>query len=262
MQPDIQFAMSSPRCATSCAPRWRAPSAPASTPASSCSTPASASARPPQQNLRAHPPARRAARAGPAAPRRRQPQELHRPPRPASRRRGASPAASPPRPGRRGARRRCCASTTSPRPRSSSPSARPSRNAEGSHGVTMQELIRLLTWRDLVDVLLVAVVIYNLLLLIRGTRAVQILLGILFVGVVYYLARLAQLPPSRRSSRTSSSSCRSPSSSSSSTRSGARWPTSAATRSGAAPRPATKVGSLQRRRRSPPPRSPRGASAR
>ena len=48
-------------------------------------------------------------------------------------------------------------------------------------------------WRDLADILLVAVVIYNLLLLIRGTRAVQILLGILFVGSSFYLARLARL---------------------------------------------------------------------
>lgn len=49
------------------------------------------------------------------------------------------------------------------------------------------------TWRDLLDVLLVAVVIYNLLLLIRGTRAVQILSGILFLVGVYYVARLANL---------------------------------------------------------------------
>jgi uncharacterized protein (TIGR00159 family) len=48
-------------------------------------------------------------------------------------------------------------------------------------------------WRDLADILLVAVVIYNLLLLIRGTRAVQILIGILFVGSSYYLARMAGL---------------------------------------------------------------------
>jgi diadenylate cyclase len=51
----------------------------------------------------------------------------------------------------------------------------------------------LLTWRDAVDILAVAVVIYNLLLLIRGTRAVQVLLGIVFVGVVYYIARWAEL---------------------------------------------------------------------
>jgi diadenylate cyclase len=51
----------------------------------------------------------------------------------------------------------------------------------------------LLNWHDAVDVLAVAVVIYNLLLLIRGTRAVQVLLGIVFIGLVYYLARWAEL---------------------------------------------------------------------
>ncbi len=51
----------------------------------------------------------------------------------------------------------------------------------------------LLTWHDAVDILAVALVVYNLLLLIRGTRAVQVLLGIVFVGLVYYGARLADL---------------------------------------------------------------------
>ena len=53
--------------------------------------------------------------------------------------------------------------------------------------------LEMVTWRDALDVLLVAVVIYNLLLLIRGTRAVQIILGILFLVGVYYLARLGDL---------------------------------------------------------------------
>ena len=51
----------------------------------------------------------------------------------------------------------------------------------------------LLNWHDAVDILAVTVVIYNLLLLIRGTRAVQVLLGIVFVGLVYYAARWAEL---------------------------------------------------------------------
>ncbi len=55
------------------------------------------------------------------------------------------------------------------------------------------EFFQLLGWRDVVDVLIVAIVIYNLLLLIRGTRAVQALLGILFLGAFYYLARFAGL---------------------------------------------------------------------
>ena len=42
--------------------------------------------------------------------------------------------------------------------------------------------LQILTWRDLLDIALVALVIYNLLLLIRGTRAVQIILGILFIA--------------------------------------------------------------------------------
>lgn len=56
------------------------------------------------------------------------------------------------------------------------------------------DFIELLTWRDLIDVLAVTLVVYNLLLLIRGTRAVQMLLGMLFVGILYYGARWFELP--------------------------------------------------------------------
>jgi uncharacterized protein (TIGR00159 family) len=60
--------------------------------------------------------------------------------------------------------------------------------------VSFERFFDLVTWRDALDILFVAVVIYNLLLLIRGTRAVQMLLGIVFVGLLYYLAQLANLP--------------------------------------------------------------------
>jgi diadenylate cyclase len=53
----------------------------------------------------------------------------------------------------------------------------------------MNEILELLSWRDLVDVAIVAVLFYNLLLLIRGTRSVQMLVGLLFVAATYYLAR-------------------------------------------------------------------------
>jgi len=53
--------------------------------------------------------------------------------------------------------------------------------------------LELFGWRDLLDILLVAVVIYYLLLLIRGTRAVQVILGILFLGGVYFLAGRVEL---------------------------------------------------------------------
>jgi diadenylate cyclase len=62
----------------------------------------------------------------------------------------------------------------------------------------MLRFLEILTWRDAVDVLAVAVIIYNLLLLIRGTRAVQMVLGLLFIGLVYYTAVLAELPTLQR----------------------------------------------------------------
>ena len=59
--------------------------------------------------------------------------------------------------------------------------------------MSVKEILDLLTWRDLVDVLIVAVLFYNFLLLIRGTRSVQILIGLFFVAAGYYVARLAGL---------------------------------------------------------------------
>lgn len=53
--------------------------------------------------------------------------------------------------------------------------------------------MNLVSWRDVLDILLVAFVIYNLLKLIRGTRAVQVLLGILFLSGIYYLAGVTEL---------------------------------------------------------------------
>lgn len=60
--------------------------------------------------------------------------------------------------------------------------------------MTLLRFLEILTWRDAVDILAVALIIYNLLLLIRGTRAVQMLLGLVFLGLVYYGAILAELP--------------------------------------------------------------------
>jgi diadenylate cyclase len=54
-----------------------------------------------------------------------------------------------------------------------------------------------LTWRDGLDILVVAIVIYNLLLLIRGTRAVQMILGLLAIVAVYWMAVLLNLPTLR-----------------------------------------------------------------
>jgi diadenylate cyclase len=50
------------------------------------------------------------------------------------------------------------------------------------------------TWRDLFDVVIVAVIIYNILALIRGTRAMQISIGLLLLGSTFFVARAFDLP--------------------------------------------------------------------
>ena len=49
------------------------------------------------------------------------------------------------------------------------------------------------TWRDAVDVLLVAVIIYGILNLIRGTRAMQISIGLMVLASTYFIARAFEL---------------------------------------------------------------------
>lgn len=50
------------------------------------------------------------------------------------------------------------------------------------------------TWRDGLDVLIVAIVIYNILALIRGTRAMQISIGLVLLGSTFFVARAFNLP--------------------------------------------------------------------
>ena len=48
-------------------------------------------------------------------------------------------------------------------------------------------------WNNALDILIVAVFIYYVLLLIRGTRAVQLLIGVLVLALIYKVAEAAQL---------------------------------------------------------------------
>src|ERR1700754_4632072 len=48
-------------------------------------------------------------------------------------------------------------------------------------------------WWDLLDILVVSVLVYEVLKLIRGTRAVQMALGAGVIGVLFYGSRLAHL---------------------------------------------------------------------
>jgi diadenylate cyclase len=57
----------------------------------------------------------------------------------------------------------------------------------------LQDLWLRFGWRDAVDILIVSVVVYEILKLIRGTRAVQMALGAGLIAVLFYLSRLSHL---------------------------------------------------------------------
>ena len=50
------------------------------------------------------------------------------------------------------------------------------------------------TWRDAVDIVIVAFIIYYILSLIRGTRAMQISIGLMLLGSTTFVARAFDLP--------------------------------------------------------------------
>ena len=50
------------------------------------------------------------------------------------------------------------------------------------------------TWRDAIDIAVVAFIIYNILALIRGTRAMQISIGLIVLGSSFFVARAFDLP--------------------------------------------------------------------
>jgi diadenylate cyclase len=58
-------------------------------------------------------------------------------------------------------------------------------------GLTL--FLRNRTWRDVLDIALVSFFLYRVLLLIRGTQAVQIVLGLLFLGLIGLFANLLNL---------------------------------------------------------------------
>lgn len=50
------------------------------------------------------------------------------------------------------------------------------------------------TWRDAVDVAVVAIIIYSILKLIRGTRAMQISIGLVLLASTFFIARAFDFP--------------------------------------------------------------------
>lgn len=57
----------------------------------------------------------------------------------------------------------------------------------------IQELFRFIRWGDLLDILIVAFIVYRLLLLIKGTRTAQILIGLIFLFLVYWVANRLEI---------------------------------------------------------------------
>jgi diadenylate cyclase len=50
------------------------------------------------------------------------------------------------------------------------------------------------TWRDAVDIAIVTLIIYSIFALIRGTRAMQISIGLVLLGSTFFVARAFDLP--------------------------------------------------------------------
>ena len=54
----------------------------------------------------------------------------------------------------------------------------------------MSHIVR---WQDVLDILIVAFIIYRLLLLIKGTRALQLVVGLIVVFFAFYVSRKLDL---------------------------------------------------------------------
>lgn len=61
-------------------------------------------------------------------------------------------------------------------------------------GETLRVMVQGVGWRDVLDVAIITFLLYRLLLLIRGTQAVQLLLGLLVIGALGALAIILNLP--------------------------------------------------------------------
>jgi diadenylate cyclase len=57
----------------------------------------------------------------------------------------------------------------------------------------MMEFLNYFRWQDVVDILVVAFVIHQLISIIKGTRSVQMVLGLVIITIVYFLARILDL---------------------------------------------------------------------
>jgi diadenylate cyclase len=61
-------------------------------------------------------------------------------------------------------------------------------------GESFRVLLLTVSWRDALDIAIVTFLLYRLLVLIRGTQAVQLLVGLLLIGAVGAIAHILDLP--------------------------------------------------------------------
>ncbi len=57
----------------------------------------------------------------------------------------------------------------------------------------MLESLNILRWQDILDILIVAFLIYQLITIVRGTRSAQMVLGLMVLGMVYFMASILDL---------------------------------------------------------------------
>ncbi|MDO4565810.1 MAG: diadenylate cyclase CdaA [Oscillospiraceae bacterium] len=67
------------------------------------------------------------------------------------------------------------------------------QNILNSIGEGLRTLVRASGWRDVIDILIIAYIIYQLMTLVRRTRAAQLLRGIVILLVCYFLSRELEL---------------------------------------------------------------------
>jgi diadenylate cyclase len=60
--------------------------------------------------------------------------------------------------------------------------------------MSLSEYISITTLRDVIDILLVFIIVYVVLKLLRGTRAVPTVIGLVLLGILYWLASTQELP--------------------------------------------------------------------
>jgi len=57
----------------------------------------------------------------------------------------------------------------------------------------MFEFIKIIRWQDVIDILVVAFLLYQLITIIRGTRSAQMVLGLVVIVGLYFMARIFDL---------------------------------------------------------------------